>query len=428
METRKIQTRVPSRDVPRHQLDRREFLKILGLAAAGALLTRGCSFKPGTDIKDLAVTQITGLRQRVALAGVKAGAEERVLISAVKDAAQSATDFGWLSKGDAVLIKPALNSGNPYPATTSPEGIRAMVELLKEKGAGRVFVSDMSGIEHVKLTPERLKGSSRELMHASGMAQAALAAGAELHFPEEAGWDAFFEDHPVDATFWKRGIMMPNILQEVDHIVLMPRCSRHLLLGSSLGMKNAVGYWRTDSRLEYHKMASTIQEKTADANTVKCLRDKQRLVLTTATQILTTFGPDDGFVATPDTGLVIASESIVAHDMVSLAWLLENRNAMTEEEKTASRDPYQRQFIVGILNRLVVRRLGGLREAAHAERHLRNDIGSIWDDRVLNRAYEVFGGIPEVKLVDVGESVPQEVNEGLLGMVSRSDRTNLPEF
>jgi uncharacterized protein (DUF362 family) len=412
------------RDVPRHQLDRRDLLKILGFAAAGALLTAGCSSTPGTDIRDQAGTQVTDLGQQVALAGVKEGAEEGVLISAVKDAAQSATDFGWLSKGDAVLIKPALNSGNPYPATTSPEGIRAMVELLKEKGAGRVIVSDMSGIEHVKLTPEGLKGSSRELMHASGMAQAALEAGAELHFPEEAGWDAFFEDYPVDATFWKAGIMMPSILQEVDHIVLMPRCSRHLLLGSSLGMKCAVGYWRTDSRLEYHKMASTIQEKTADANTVECLRDKQRLVLTTATQILTTLGPDDGFVAKPETGLVIASESIVAHDMVSLAWLLHNRRAMSDEEKAGSRDPYQRQVVVGNLNRLVVMRLGGPGEAARAERLLRNDIDSIWDDRVLNRAYEVFGGIPEVELVDVGDSVPQEVEEGLAGMVSRPDPTD----
>jgi len=34
-----------------------------------------------------------------------------------------------------------------------------------------------------------------------------------------------------------------------------------------------------DSRLEYHKYASTIQIKTVDANTVKTLGDKQRLVL-----------------------------------------------------------------------------------------------------------------------------------------------------
>ena len=255
-------------------------------------------------------------------------------------------------------------------------------------------------------------------MQASGIAEAALEAGAELHFPEEAGWDAFFEDYPVDDTYWKQGIMMPNIIQEVDHIVLMPRCSRHLLLGNSLGMKNSVGYWRTDSRLEYHKVASTIQEKTADANTVQCLRDKQRLVLTTATQILTTLGPDDGFVAAPDTGLVIASESIVAHDMVALAWLLQNRFAMSAEEKESARDPYTNQFIVSIANRFVVMRLGGFIDAWQAETLVRNDINSIWDDRVLNRAYQVFDGIPKVKLADVGTSVPQETINGLFEMVS----------
>jgi hypothetical protein len=139
-------------------------------------------------------------------------------------------------------------------------------------------------------------------------------------------------------------------------------------------------------------------------------------------------GPDDGFVAKPETGLVIASESIVAHDMVSLAWLLQNRRAMSEEERAGSRDPYQRQIVVGILNRLVVRRLGGIREVRHAERLVRDDINSIWDDRVLNRAYEVFGDIPEVKLVEVGESVPQALKQGLVGMLSRSDRMYVTEI
>jgi len=218
---------------------------------------------------------------------------------------------------------------------------------------------------------------------------------------------------------------MPNILQDVDHIICMPRCSRHLLLGSSLGMKSTVGYWRTDSRLEYHKNASTIQEKTADANTVRCLREKQRLVLTTATQILTTLGPDNGFIAEPETGLVIASESIVAHDMVSLAWLLKNRQAMSEEEIARTRDPYKRQGIVSTLNRVVVSRLGGIGESIGAEKLLRNDIETIWDDRVLNRAYEVFGGTPDVDLTIMEESVPQDLKAKLTGMLPRSDSSKL---
>jgi uncharacterized protein (DUF362 family) len=123
------------------------------------------------------------LKTRVSLAGVarKASAEE--LLAAVRQAAEAATDFSWLSRGDTVLIKPVVNSGNPYPATTSPVGLNAMVALLKEKGAGRVVISDMAGIEHVKLSPDKVKGSTLGLMKSCGVAQAAQAAGAELYFP-----------------------------------------------------------------------------------------------------------------------------------------------------------------------------------------------------------------------------------------------------
>jgi len=396
-------------------MDRRKFLKLLAIASTGA-------FIPQRVAQGALKNLIEDVSTKVCLTGVKNGSEDRVLIEAVKNAARAATDFSWLSRGDSVFIKPALNSGNPYPATTNPEGIGAVVELLKEKGAGKVIVSDMSGIEYVKLSRGNLKGSSRELMNKSGMAKAALEAGAELYFPEEEGWDAFFEDEPIDSANWNKGIMMPTILKKTDHIILMPRCGRHILLGSSLGMKNAVGYWRTDSRLEYHKYASTIQEKTADANTVKTLRDKQRLVLTIGTKILTTFGPDKGFFAAPETGLVIASENIVAHDMVSLAWLLKNRFGMSEEEEKDSKDPYKKQFIVSTANRAVVKLLGGFGDALNAQKLVRNDLNSIWDDRVLNRAYDVFGGVPKVDLADIEDSVPWDMKKQLSEMVSKPNQ------
>jgi uncharacterized protein (DUF362 family) len=84
------------------------------------------------------------VESQVALAGVESGSEDQALARAVKETAQAATDLSWLGSGDSVLIKPALNSGKPYPATTSPQGIKAMVELLKSKGAGRVIVKDCS--------------------------------------------------------------------------------------------------------------------------------------------------------------------------------------------------------------------------------------------------------------------------------------------
>lgn len=360
----------------------------------------------------------TGQQTKVFLAGVGRGVSEEGMKSAVRAVAETATDFSWLSRGDAVFIKPALNSGKPYPATTNPAAIAAMVEILKEKGAGRVIVGDMSGIEYVKLSETGLSGSSRRLMERSGMARAVQTAGAEVHFFEEAGWKAFFEDAPVAGAHWKGGIMMPEILKDIDHIILMPRCGRHVLAGSTLGLKAAVGYWRTDTRLEYHRDASTFQEKTAEGNTVETLRKKQRLVLSSANKVLTTFGPDHGHVFQPETGLVIGSESVVAHDMVSLAWLLETRRSVPWWAKAGFNDPYIYQLTVSIGNRWVVGKLGGWGPVFTAAKLTRNDIHSIWDDRVLNRAYQVFGGLPRVIFEAANDALPANLKKRLSDMTT----------
>ncbi len=400
-------------------MDRRNFLT--STAGALTLAASSCNGAGGkAKFTPESRPPAPGPATRVILTGVTPQAGEQSIKKAVRAAAEGATDFSWLSRGDAVFIKPALNSGHPYPATTSPVALGVMVKLLEEKGAGRVIVGDMSGIEHVKLSPGGLSGSTRQLMEAAGMAEAVRAAGGELHFFEEAGWQAFYEDLPASGAHWKRGLMMPTILQEVQHIVLMPRCSRHVLAGSTLGLKAAVGYWRTDTRLEYHRDAATFQEKTAEANTVGTLLQKQRLVLSAADKILTTFGPDRGLVFHPENGLAIASESVVAHDMVSLAWLLENRNQMPSSEKEGLKDPYNYQLAVTIANHWVVGKLGGWGPVFAAEKLTRNDIHTIWDDRVLNQAYRDFGGLPRLILETANKRVPESLVNRLNGMVTPS--------
>ena len=188
--------------------------------------------------------------------------------------------------------------------------------------------------------------------------------------------------------------------------------------GSTLGLKAAVGYWRTDTRLEYHRDAATFQEKTAEGNTVGTLLQKQRLVLTAADKILTSFGPDKGYVMQPEIGLVIASESVVAHDMTSLAWLLMNREASPESERDTFSDPYESQIIVTMGNHWVVGKLGGWLAALTPEGLTRNDINTIWDDRVLNRAYQVLGGRPEIHLKTANPVVPGEVEKRLKEMTT----------
>ncbi len=399
-------------------MDRREFLKLAAGASALAMCPLAGAAEASSVERPPGKPLTRGADARVFLAGVGRGAPEGDLKLAVRACAEGATDFSWLSKGDTVFIKPVVNSGNPYPATTSPAAVVAMIELFREKGAGRIIVGDMSGVEVVRFSATDLRGSTRALMESCGLAAAVKAAGAELHAFEEAGWDAFYEDAPVEGAHWKKPLMMPNVLKEADHIVLMPRCSRHVLAGSTLGLKAAVGYWRHDTRLEYHKDAASFHEKTAEGNTVGTLLAKQRLVVTAADKVLATFGPDKGLIIEPETGLVIASASVAAHDLVSLAWLLENRRVMPDEEKDGYYDTSR--VVARIGNRMVVKWLGGWGASFSSDPFIKDTVEAVWDDRCLIRACEVSGGAPGVIL----EAVNREVTEDLKARLGRM--TSLP--
>ncbi len=392
---------------------RRTFLKGVAGLSAGVVFSNSMGFS-ASRIAPESKPPVSKKETGVFLAGLPRGAPEETLKSAVREAALAASDFSWLSRGDTVFIKPALNSGKPYPSTTSPQALAAVIGLLKEKGARRVIVGDMSGIEFVKISPEGLSGSTRKLMETSGMTAAVQAAGGETHFFEEGGWKAFYEDPMAMGTHWKRGLMMPNILKEVDHIILMPRCSRHVLAGATLGLKAAVGYWRTDTRLEYHRDAATLQEKTAEANTSKTLLNKQRLVISAADKILTTFGPNDGYVHQPEIGLIIASKSVVAHDMVSLAWLLENRQYIPSDQKGRFVD--NSPLVAWLANYWVVYKLGGLKPIFVTDKLTKNGLKTIWDDRVLNRAYQVFNSVPKVILHGANQALPEDLKKRLSEM------------
>jgi hypothetical protein len=268
----------------------------------------------------------------------------------------------------------------------------------------------MSGVQFVRFSKDRLDGSTRALMRRNGLAQAAEDAGAEVRGFEEAGWDAFFPEEPRAQGSWSGPVWLPSVLDEVDHVVLMPRTSRHLLAGSTLALKAAVGWWRHDSRLEYHRDAATFHEKTADANRVPTLLAKQRLVLTSATRVLSTFGPDDGLVSEPDMGLVFASPDALAHDMLSLAWLVECRRALPAFRRSGPiDDPNTSSLAVNLGNRIVTHWLGGLREALRTQPLARYELDSLWDDRVLRRAFELDGGVPRVELADADGSLPAEL-------------------
>ena len=121
--------------------NRREFLGTSAVLACSAMLpsvvTAGETMQ--SPSKDL--PYIEGYQPWVNSAWIRKGQLEKTsgLIDAVLD---TTTDFSWLSKGDRILIKLALNSGNEYPATTDPWALAQVVRILKSKGAGEILVGD----------------------------------------------------------------------------------------------------------------------------------------------------------------------------------------------------------------------------------------------------------------------------------------------
>jgi len=359
-----------------------------------------------------------GQSETVSLAPLNREPSSQDMDQAIRDATFAVDNLDWLKAGDTVLIKPVINSGKPYPSTTSPLALGSMIRLLKEKGAGHVVVGDMSGVGHLHQAPEGCKGSTRSLAKSAGLLYAVLDAGAEWAFFEESGWESFYEEQPAPGSHWQRGIMLPNLLQEVDHIVSMPRCSRHALLGNTLGLKSVVGYMRYDSRLEYHHAAKSIQEKTAEANTVPTLLQKQRLVVTAADKVLATFGPDLGHVIAPQQGLVIASRSVVAHDLISLAWLIVHWRQAPWLNKQFLTDPSSNKVVANMANRVVAGVLGGWKWGISAQSMEHSHRPNIWRDRTLRRAFELMGGVPDIQLQPTQPSISPRLLAEFASMVA----------
>jgi hypothetical protein len=62
--------------------------------------------------------------------------------------------------------------------------------------------------------------------------------------------------------------------------------------------------------------------------------------------------------------------------------------------------------------------LDGLGAALFSEGLTRNDINTIWDDRALNHAYQVFGGMPMVVLEGANDVLPEDLQMRLSEMTS----------
>ena len=246
---------------------------------------------------------------------------------------EKATDFSWLRKGNSVLVKLALNSGNPNPATTDPWALDCLLKSLNEHGAGTIYVGDQSGVRNVYWTAQgQQRGSSRAFAQTSGLLAVIEENGATPIFFEERGYDSYIETFPTGEHHWSHPLRITSFVNEVDHIVYVPRLGSHGFADLTSGMKIGVGFLREDSRRELHQGGDSYYPMYEEINEVPEIKSKLRLTVSTGRKVMTLVGPDAGYVTEPNSAPIFASENLLAHELFAYAFLQYTREYLTPKD------------------------------------------------------------------------------------------------
>ena len=275
---------------------RREFLKLAGMAAAGASLTAaGCGPQPAADppgegrLASPAASTAKGGRPELAVARGSSAAD----ITAAALAALGGMEK-FVRKGDDVIVKPNICTGYhgpEYAATTNPDVVGTLVSLCRRAGAKRVRVMDLP-----------FGGPAEEAYRVSGIQDAVEKAGGQMQIMAPAG----FRDYRIpDGRDLKSWPIYADVLS-CDVLIDVPIAKDHGTTRLSLAGKNLLGVI-----LDAGQIHTNIGQRTADLVSVV----RPTLTVVDAVRVLTANGPTGGDlndVERLDT--VLASTDIVAAD------------------------------------------------------------------------------------------------------------------
>lgn len=264
----------------------------------------------------------------VAMAGVRRSGGGRLdfetVLAAVREAVEAAGGLSEIERGQRVMIKPnivgpiaILGKGR---ITTNPLVVRAVIRLVKERGA-EVMVGDRGiNLPQIPKLPWLT-------FRVSGMSWACHKEGAEPFPWHRSEYVRFFPKK----RHWSKGFLMPKILRDVDHFINVPVLKNHESTNAEYTccLKSYVGVLHPDDRGgegldRFH--VKNISEKIAEANL--CITPLMNIV--DATRIMVRGGPGDGLIQGDSLyrvamfdkpGVVLASRDRVACDSVALSVL-----------------------------------------------------------------------------------------------------------
>ena len=209
-----------------------------------------------------------------------------------------------ISNGDRVTIKPNLNTADPYPASSDPDFIKALGEVILEAGASKLEIIDSA----------RMRLSTRTIAQEIGLDKVAESLDATLIFLDEHEWVKV--DFPR-GKYMKSGHIGKPLL-DIQKLVAAPCIKTHFLARFTASMKGFVGWVRARDRMKMH--ARRLEYKIADLASYF----NPDLIVMDARTCFVTGGPISGSYSSP--GVFLASGDMVSIDVEGVK-LIQSYNA-----------------------------------------------------------------------------------------------------
>lgn len=307
------------RDDRFRRYNRREWLKLLGLAAGAASLPSACrattdhtvdSDSPATELPTTEAATTTA-----AATQAKTGQVSRVVlvrsdnrISGTQKALDLLQPEGIA--GQTVFFKPNYNTADPAPASTDTALLEALVKEFQTAGARQMTIGDRSGM-----------ANTRQAMTAKGVFQLADKYGLKAIVFDELGkddWQLF----PAAGTHWSRGFAFARPILQAGAIINTCCLKTHRFGGHfTLSLKNTVGMVAKqvpgDDYNYMGELHSSPHQRLMIAEINKAYQPA--LVLLDGVEAFVNGGPDAG--KTVPSNVILAGTDRVAVDVVAIGIL-----------------------------------------------------------------------------------------------------------
>jgi uncharacterized protein (DUF362 family) len=238
-----------------------------------------------------------------------------LFLSAARDRAEalgrlfSAVDLSRIA-GGSVAVKANYNSADPFPASTHPDTLAALISALQAAGATAVTLAERSGM-----------GSTHQVFQERGVLRLAAELGFRAVVLDGVGRDGWVKVQEP-GLHWGGGFWISREFTTAGCVVQTCCCKTHRYGGHfTLSLKNSVGLVARKVPGDSHDY---MQELHTSPNQRKMIAEINRfypvtLIVMDATEGFASGGPDRGRLVTP--GVILAGTDRVAVDCAGVALL-----------------------------------------------------------------------------------------------------------